>query len=36
MSVETLAKSGAPFADVYALRGAATAIDAASLGCVGR
>ncbi|WP_010184417.1 hypothetical protein [Sphingomonas sp. PAMC 26605] len=35
MSVETLAKSGAPFADVYALRGAATAIDAASLGCVG-
>lgn len=36
MSVETLAKSGAPFADVYALRGAATAIDAAALGCVGR
>ena len=36
MSVETLAKTGAPFADVYALRGAATAIDAASLGCVGR
>lgn len=35
MSVETLAKSGAPFADVYALRGAATAIDAAALGCVG-
>lgn len=33
MSVETLSKSGAPFADVYALRGAATAIDAASLGC---
>lgn len=36
MSVETLAKNGAPFADVYALRGAATAIDAAALGCVGR
>ena len=35
MSVETLAKTGAPFADVYALRGAATAIDAAALGCVG-
>lgn len=35
MSVETLGKGGAPFADVYALRGAATAIDAASLGCVG-
>lgn len=36
MSVETLARSGTPFADVYALRGAATAIDAAALGCVGR
>lgn len=36
MSVETLAKTGAPFADVYALRGAATAIDAAALGCVRR
>lgn len=36
MSVETLARSGQPFADVYALRGAATAIDAAALGCVGR
>jgi hypothetical protein len=34
MSVETLARSGPPFADVYALRGAATAIDAASLACV--
>lgn len=33
MSVETLSKSGVPFADVYALRGAATAIDAAALGC---
>lgn len=36
MSIETLAKSGAPFADVYTLRGAATAIDAAALACVGR
>jgi hypothetical protein len=36
MSVETLGRNGAPFADVYALRGAATAIDAASIGCVGR
>ncbi|MGL4313907.1 MAG: hypothetical protein ACRCSO_07925 [Sphingomonas sp.] len=35
MSVETLGKGG-PFADVYSLRGAATAIDAATLGCVGR
>ena len=34
MSVETLGRNGAPFADVYALRGAATAIDAAALGCV--
>ena len=33
MSVETLSKAGRPFADVYALRGAATAIDAATLGC---
>ena len=33
MSVETLAQSGQPFADVYALKGAATAIDAATLGC---
>ncbi|OYY79685.1 MAG: hypothetical protein B7Y43_01080 [Sphingomonas sp. 28-62-20] len=36
MSVEALGKGGRPFADVYALRGAATAIDAAALGCVGR
>jgi len=36
LSVETLGKGGRPFADVYALRGAATAIDAATLGCVGR
>jgi hypothetical protein len=34
MSVETLANSGGPFADVYALGGAATAIDAAALACV--
>lgn len=36
LSVETLGKGGRPFADVYALRGAATAIDAAALGCLGR
>jgi hypothetical protein len=34
MSIETLANSGGPFADVYALGGAATAIDAAALACV--
>lgn len=33
MSVQTLANTGRAFADVYALRGAATAIDAAALGC---
>jgi len=36
MSVESLSKGGQPFADVYALRGAATAIDAAALGCARR
>ncbi|MBY0520589.1 MAG: hypothetical protein K2P79_09210 [Sphingomonas sp.] len=36
LSVETLAKGGRPFADVYSLRGAATAIDAAALGCLPR
>ena len=36
MSVETLGANGAPFADTYALKGAATAIDAAVLGCAGR
>jgi hypothetical protein len=36
MSVETLSRSGQPFADVYPLRGAATAIDAATLGCARR
>ena len=34
MSVEAVAPRGHPFADVYALAGAATAIDAAALGCV--
>ena len=36
MSVESAAANGAPFADVYALRGAATAIDAAAVGCARR
>ncbi|RYE03158.1 MAG: hypothetical protein EOP61_05775 [Sphingomonadales bacterium] len=36
MSVETVAANSAPFADTYALKGAATAIDAAALGCAGR
>ncbi|AQR74311.1 hypothetical protein [Sphingomonas sp. LM7] len=36
MSVETVATNGAAFADSYALKGAATAIDAAALGCAGR
>jgi len=35
MSVETVGANGGPFADTYALKGAATAIDAAALGCVG-
>lgn len=34
MSIETLARGGGAFADVYSLRGAATAIDAAALGCL--
>ena len=33
MSVSTVAESGGGFADTYKLRGAATAIDAATLGC---
>ena len=33
MSVEGLGRDGSPFADVYALAGAATAIDAAALAC---
>ena len=36
MTLETLAASGAPFVDAYALPGAATAIDAAAVGCAGR
>ncbi|ATY33842.1 hypothetical protein [Sphingomonas psychrotolerans] len=36
MSVETIAINGAAFADTYGLKGAATAIDAAALGCAGR
>ncbi|KQN24661.1 invasion associated locus B family protein [Sphingomonas sp. Leaf38] len=35
MSVEAVAVGGRPFADVYALSGAATAIDAAVLACSG-
>ena len=34
MSVEAVAAGGRPFADVYLLAGAATAIDAAILACV--
>jgi hypothetical protein len=34
MSVEAVGAGGRPFADVYALGGAATAIDAAALACV--
>jgi hypothetical protein len=34
MSVESVGANGAPFADSYALKGAASAIDAALLGCV--
>ena len=34
MSVETRARDGRAFADIYRLRGAATAIDAAALACV--
>ena len=36
MSVEAAGAGGHPFADVYALPGAATAIDAAALACVER
>ena len=35
MSVEAIDRRGRPFADTYRLRGAATAIDAAALGCAG-
>lgn len=33
LSVESVAAGGRPFADVYALSGAPTAIDAAAVGC---
>jgi hypothetical protein len=33
MSVEATARNGRGFADVYTLRGAATAMDAAAIGC---
>ena len=33
MSIATVAATGGGFADTYALKGAATAIDAAALGC---
>lgn len=36
MSVEAVGTGGRPFADVYRLAGAATAIDAASLACLPR
>lgn len=36
MSVEATGKNGGAFADAYRLRGAATAIDAAALGCAQR
>lgn len=36
MSVSSVAKDGGAFADTYRLKGAATAIDAAALGCVNK
>lgn len=36
MSIEAVGEGGRPFADSYALAGAATAIDAAALACAGR
>ncbi len=36
MSVSSVAKDGRAFADTYRLKGAATAIDAAALGCINR
>ena len=36
MSIESRDTAGQPFADAYRLRGAATAIDAAALGCARR
>lgn len=35
MSIEARGRDGRAFADAYALRGAATAMDAAALGCAG-
>ena len=35
MSIETVSANGRAFADTYVLGGAATAIDAATLGCLG-
>ncbi|WP_174296978.1 hypothetical protein [Sphingomonas bacterium] len=35
MSIEAVSARGEPFADTYLLTGAATAIDAATLGCAG-
>jgi len=35
MSVEAVTPAGRPFADTYALAGAATAIDAAAIACAG-
>ncbi len=36
MSVESVSRAGRPFADTYALKGAATAIDAAAVACARR
>lgn len=36
MSIETAGTGGAPIVDLYTLNGAATAIDAAAVGCRGR
>lgn len=33
MTIESIGRDGRPIVDAYLLRGAATAIDAASLGC---
>ncbi len=35
MSIEAVAPNGRPFADTYLLSGAATAVDAATLACLG-
>lgn len=36
MTIETASSAGTAFVDAYALAGAATAIDAAAVGCAGR